>query len=260
MVPVHLPVTSRGRYFCFCASVPRRRIASIAPWVSSDTREKPKLAPFHISMTAASTSLGRPWPPYSAPKRNPFHPASTNCRQAAWKPSGMATCPSFHLGPSTSPARSSGAQTPPANFAASSSTELTRSGVASSQPARVATVSRSASSSMANCMSLTGALYVLIACSSRALMNLLVLVQKPVNDWRDVVRLRHQKHVAVVDHVQLGAPNERRQDPGVDEWHDRIVQAVHDERGLRQQPQPGKTGPSGGRDQLIEVAAVARRP
>src|SRR5215471_21368846 len=48
--------------------------------LSSDTREKPKLAPFHISMTAASTSLGRPWPPYSAPKRKPFHPASTNCR------------------------------------------------------------------------------------------------------------------------------------------------------------------------------------
>src|SRR5215467_661889 len=172
----------------------------------------------------------------------------------------MATCPSFHLGPSTSPARSSGAQTPPANFAASSSTELTRSGVASSQPARVATVSRSASSSMANCMSLTGALYVLIACSSRALINLLFLGEKAVNDRRDVLRLRHQEHVAVVDHVQLGAPNERRQDPGVDERHDRIVQAVHDERGLRQQPQPRKAGPSDGRDQLIEVAAVARRP
>src|SRR6516225_757246 len=209
MVPVHSPGTSRGRFFCFCASIPRRRIASITPLGSSDT--KPKSGPFHIS-------------------------------------------------PSTSPTRSSGAHTPPANFAASSSTELTRSDVASSQPARLAMLLRSASSSIANCMSLTGALYVLIACSSRALMNLLILVQKPVNDRRDVSRLRHQEHVAVVDHVQLGAPNERRQDPGVDEGHDRIVQAVHDERGLRQQPQPGKAGPSGGRDQLIEVAAVARRP
>src|SRR5437773_9173205 len=166
----------------------------------------------------------------------------------------MATCPSFHLGPSTSPVRSSGAQTPPANFAASSSTELTRSGVASSQPASAVTALRSASSSIANCMSLTGALYVLIACSSRALMDVLLLVQKAVNDRRDVLRLRHQEHVAVVEHVQLGAPNERRQDPGVDERHDRIIRAVHDKGGLRQQRQPGKAGPSGGRDQLIEVA------
>jgi len=46
---------------------------------NSDTSEKPRLAPFHISMTAASISLGRPCPPYSASNRKPFHPASTNC-------------------------------------------------------------------------------------------------------------------------------------------------------------------------------------
>src|SRR5258708_16792523 len=171
----------------------------------------------------------------------------------------MATCPSCHLGPSTSPRRSSGAQTPPANFAASASTELTRSAVASSQPASAVTALRSASSSIANCMSLTGALYVPIACSSRALMDVLLLVQEAVNDRRDVLRLRHQKHVAVVDHVQLGAPNERRQDPGVDEWHDRIVRAVHDQRGLRQHRQPGKAGPSGGPDPLLEQATLPLR-
>jgi hypothetical protein len=47
------------------SSLPRRISASIAPCVSSGAIENAMFDAFHISITAVSTSLGRPWPPKS---------------------------------------------------------------------------------------------------------------------------------------------------------------------------------------------------
>jgi hypothetical protein len=63
---------------------------------------------------------------------------------------------------------------------------------------------------------------------SRSASSSLLLAQKSVNDRRYVLGLGDEKHVAVVDHVQLGAANERRKELGVDERHDRVVRSVHD--------------------------------
>ncbi len=50
----------------------------MAPVVSSGHSEKAMLEAFHISCTAATTTLGMPWPPKSGSQPMPFQPFSTN--------------------------------------------------------------------------------------------------------------------------------------------------------------------------------------
>src|SRR6516165_12169847 len=64
--------------------------------------------------------------------------------------------------------------------------------------------------------------------------------------------------MTVVDGHQAGAWNEPAQDAAVDKPHDRIVCACNDKRRLRQKPQPGKTAPTQGRNQLQVIAVIAR--
>src|SRR5262249_32448383 len=64
--------------------------------------------------------------------------------------------------------------------------------------------------------------------------------------------------MTVVDGHQAGAWNEPAQDAAVGERHDRIVCACNYKRRWRKKPQPGKTAPTQGGNQLQVVAVIAR--
>ncbi|MNR40155.1 hypothetical protein D3C85_1584180 [compost metagenome] len=114
-------------------------------------------AAFIISMHGVATSLGNPCPPNSVGWTTPCQPPSPNWRNASLKPDVVRTSPSCQLLGALSPAAFSGASTSPWNFAASSRTASTVSGVASSKPGSVAIFVSPARSRMINSMSLVGA-------------------------------------------------------------------------------------------------------
>ena len=66
IVPVQLPVTMFGTYFCFSSSLPLTSSEAIAPEVSPWYISKLWLADRIYSVTAVPTTCGRPCPPYSS--------------------------------------------------------------------------------------------------------------------------------------------------------------------------------------------------
>ena len=60
MVPVQVPSIIFGRKVACCSADPRSSSASIAPPVSSGQSENDRFADFHISITGAATSFGKP--------------------------------------------------------------------------------------------------------------------------------------------------------------------------------------------------------
>ena len=79
IVPIHSPVVSLARYFCFSASAPCLSSASIAPMVSTGPMPNAIEAEFHISMQAELSACGSPCPPHSSGAASPFQPP---CAQA----------------------------------------------------------------------------------------------------------------------------------------------------------------------------------
>ena len=79
IVPIHSPVVSFSRYFCFSASVPWLFSASIAPMVSTGPMPNAIEAEFHISMQAELSACGSSCPPQAAGPASPFQPP---CAQA----------------------------------------------------------------------------------------------------------------------------------------------------------------------------------
>ena len=158
IVPVHLPVIKGSMKRFFCSSLPAVSIASMAPSVSRPTSANATFDAFSISMHGVATSLGRPWPPNSAGCCTPCQPASAKLRNASLKPFDVVTSPSCQKLGSLSAGWFSGATTSPQNFAFSSRTASTVSGVASSQPGNWLISDRLASSFTTNSMSFRGAL------------------------------------------------------------------------------------------------------
>jgi hypothetical protein len=81
------------------------------------------LAPPNISVTAVSTTEGKPWPPNSGLHARPCQPFLLNSSYASLKPGGVCTTPGAGmLHPCWSPAAFSGAITSDANWPAAVST------------------------------------------------------------------------------------------------------------------------------------------
>jgi hypothetical protein len=79
--------------------------------VSTGPMPKAMDAEFHISMQAAFSACGRPWPPQSEGDARPFHPAAAQSVYASFQPGGVVTWPSLNGVPNLSPTWLSGAMT-----------------------------------------------------------------------------------------------------------------------------------------------------
>lgn len=78
--PIHSPVESFGRYFCFCASVPKFKMGSTHSEWCADTRMPVAPQARDNSSTAiAYETQSRPVPPYSAGTYIPNSPIRPSC-------------------------------------------------------------------------------------------------------------------------------------------------------------------------------------
>ena len=79
IVPVHSPVTSFGRYCCFCSSLACVWIAAYAPCDRPGYMPNAMFADDTISFHASDTMCGMPWPPYTGSLPSAGQPPSTSC-------------------------------------------------------------------------------------------------------------------------------------------------------------------------------------
>jgi len=80
MVPIHSPETSLGRKAALSSADPWAASESSAAMVTIGPTPNAIDAAFHISVQAALTARGSPWPPHSAGAARPFHPAAAHSR------------------------------------------------------------------------------------------------------------------------------------------------------------------------------------